>query len=547
MGSRFLTGGSQLSLSALQDGTFDASLRSLALPLIPNYPVCSDITRTLISRQITQNDCDFRTITALADAGAGVPVYKHTTPLGTAVLRTLVAGAGVTIRINTESGSEDEIVIAAGGSGVETLRNVGSGAGVWRDTTGGTSSLKSVVAGTGMTISSEEDDITISTNALTFLQNTGTGEPIASIGVANSANIKSLSAGEGIMISSLAEADDITISTSALTFLQNTGTGVTIASMGVANLANIKSLSSGTGISVALSSEANEIVISTGAVTFVENTGTGAVIASLGLANTANFKSLVAGEGVLLTSEADEITIGTSALTNLQNTGSGVTIASMGVANAANIKSLSAGTGISVSLSSGANEIVISATESPRTSGILASGSGLVSVVTSTNIITELAVAPIIMNNSFIPSSWLVAGATFEFCIAGGVQYSVIDYIANIDLRLTGNGGTVAVCSIQLKSLSAGAVQAYECTYILQITSFNSSTGVLIFNTTRKCITGLTATTVSNATINVNTAYNQTITLAPPYTQLPWFISGNPNGVLLMLWQRHTLTVKQIA
>lgn len=225
MGSKFLTGGSSLSLLALQDGSFDANLLSItAQNLIPNYPAFSDNTKKIVSKKVDTGDCSFSVVSDLSNTGTGLSVYKNITPLGTGVLRTLSSGGGISL---TYSGTDDEIIISsAGGSTVDALANVGTGAGVWKNTTGGTASLKSLIEGIGMTITSGTNDLTIATTALTNLQNTGTGITIASMGVANAANIKSLVAGNGIFITN--GGTDITISTSDATL--TSGTNILLAS-----------------------------------------------------------------------------------------------------------------------------------------------------------------------------------------------------------------------------------------------------------------------------------------------------------------------------
>lgn len=385
MGSKFLTGGSSLSLLALQDGSFDANLLSIkAQNLIPNYPAFSDNTKKIVSKKVDTGDCSFSVVSDLANTGTGLSVYKNITPLGAGVLRTLSSGGGISL---TYSGTDDEIIISsAGGSTVDAVANVGTGAGVWKDTTGGTASLKSLIEGTGMTITSGTNDITIATTALT----------------------------------------------------------------------------------------------------------------------------------------------------NLQNTGTGITISSMGVANAANIKSLVAGSGITIT--NGGTDITISAVDSIYR--MMAYSFGDASIVGSTP--RELAVAPIIMNNSFIPSSWLIAGATFEFYVAGSISSTSA---SSIDLRVNSNLGVVSIASCQVP-ITASA--SFECVYILQITSLNTSSGLLVYTSSAKSIRGLYSSTINNGISNFESKGTAALTLASPYTQLPWFITGIPSTTSCN-WGRHMITVKQTA
>ena len=131
--------------------------------------------------------------------------------MGTAVLRTLASGSGIAL---TYGGTDSEIVISsAGGSTVDAVANVGSGEGVWRDTLAGVASLRSLVAGTGLSIASTPNEITISSAGgatVDAVANVGAGAGLWRDTLAGVASLRSLVAGTGITLTQ--NANEISVS-----------------------------------------------------------------------------------------------------------------------------------------------------------------------------------------------------------------------------------------------------------------------------------------------------------------------------------------------
>ena len=208
------------------------------------------------------------------------------------------------------------------------------------------------------------------------------------------------------------------------------------------------------------------------------------------------------------------------------------------------LRTLAAGSGISLTYSGTDSEIVISATDS--TYRVMAISSQIFSTITYTNVITELAVAPIIMNNSFIPSEWLVAGAIFEFYVSGIMQFDTTTQPMYLRLRATGSLGTVPLFTSQFNPSVANAY-CFDCTFTMQVIGFNSGSGNLTLSIVNKSLFGLTSVVVANAVSNIASSAPISITLAAPYTQLPWFLTADPGANAQVRYTRNILTAKQIA
>jgi len=111
--------------------------------------------------------------------------------------RTIQAGAGITV---TESSNKEILTIASTSTGeANTASNVGSGAGIFRDKLGVNLNLKSIIAGSGVTINNNADDITINASSLSY------------------------TAGNGIVISGSTISSDLTLFLNGTVVISNLG------------------------------------------------------------------------------------------------------------------------------------------------------------------------------------------------------------------------------------------------------------------------------------------------------------------------------------
>lgn len=91
-------------------------------------------------------------ISGAASTGTGIPIYANTTS-GTINIKSIAAGTGMTL---TDTGTT--ITLNAGASGVV---NIGSGAGIYAGLSGNNSQLRSIIVGAGMNAAQNSADITI--------------------------------------------------------------------------------------------------------------------------------------------------------------------------------------------------------------------------------------------------------------------------------------------------------------------------------------------------------------------------------------------------
>lgn len=173
----------------------------------------------------------------------------------------------------------DGTVITLNGE-VNTASNLGSGVGLATTKSGVDLQFKSLVAGSGTSIVSSTNDVTIGCSVTT--SNAGTGAGLALSRSGADFPFKSLTAGSGISLTP--SSTDVTIACTVSPGETNTssnlgaGTGLAATKSGV-NLP-FKSLVAGTGIS--LSASSTEVTVantSPGEVNTVSNTGAGAQVA----------------------------------------------------------------------------------------------------------------------------------------------------------------------------------------------------------------------------------------------------------------------------
>ena len=124
------------------------------------HEILTDIDLTNINNQFTALSNTYALKTELstgANVGGGNGTIFRDKTSNTINFKTLIGGTGITITNNT-----DDIVITSNATGsIETIANVGSGEGIFKDVTGTTANLKTLIAGDGITITSSTDAITV--------------------------------------------------------------------------------------------------------------------------------------------------------------------------------------------------------------------------------------------------------------------------------------------------------------------------------------------------------------------------------------------------
>ena len=256
-----------------------------------------------------------------------------------------------------------------------TLSSVGTGETLVNDGVSPTLAVKSLVAGTGVTLSSTGTEITItSPSSDVTLASAGGTEGLVVDGLGPSLTTKGLTAGTGISLSGAAAAVTIAATGANISLssaggtesLLNDGTGPTLATKG---------LTAGTGIS--LTGAATAVTIATtvslssaGGVESLVNDGTAPTLAT---------KGLTAGTGISLTGAATLITIAaTGTNISLSSAGGTETLVNDGTGPTLATKGLTAGTGISLT---GAASAVTIINSSPASSVALTSAGGTETLV----------------------------------------------------------------------------------------------------------------------------------------------------------------------
>lgn len=198
-----------------------------------------------------------------------------------------------------------------------TLANVGTGAGlVFRDLTTTTANLKTIKAGTNVTITNNADDITINFNdidTVLSVASVGTGASIFQANTAGAVTLRSV-LGSGL-ITATQNTDDVTITTTAeINTASNVGTGTGIWVSKVGSDLRFKSLIAGAGTSI--TNTATEITITNNVVqgfTAVSNLGLGAQVLG-GSVPTITARSIIGTGLATATQNTNDITINVSRL-----------------------------------------------------------------------------------------------------------------------------------------------------------------------------------------------------------------------------------------
>jgi hypothetical protein len=254
---------------------------------------------------------DATEVTGAANVGTGTGQSFRDEVAHILNFKTIKQGTGITVTNNA-----DDITITCTVSGESTtVVNVGTGTGlVYKSMTGAQINLKSIKQGTGITVTNNADDITITASGIASVANVGTGTGLVwRDTVANVANLKSIKQGTGITVTN--NADDITVTctiTQGITAVANVGTGTgNVWRDTVGTTANLKTIKQGTGITV--TNNADDVTVTctvSGESTTVVNvgTGTGLVYKSMTGAQ-INLKSIKQGTNITVTNNTDDITI----------------------------------------------------------------------------------------------------------------------------------------------------------------------------------------------------------------------------------------------
>jgi uncharacterized protein (DUF2345 family) len=382
-----------------------------------NITVTSDSNNIYISTPLTGNITQTK-------LGSGEGLLSTFGTLNSFGVKSLVAGSGILL-----TSDANEITISNTGSLVNVdLQNIGTGISVLNDPgIGNMFHFKKILAGTGIQINSPGDDIIISNDGssvnVTLNNQTLLGEAILfNPGLGNSFNFKTLLAGVGISLTS--DNNSITLNSTGISAItqNNIGVGtVLLSDPGTDSSFSFKSINTGSHLS--LNDDGSTITINTdltGNIT-QNNLGLGEpIIQTPGTSNTFGIKSLIAGSNILLTSDLNTITIASDDNITQNNLGAGQHILSNpGTSNTFSYKSINAGSNMVVT--SDANNITIS--------------NGLTGNITQSNL---GAGTPILSNpgvdNSFAFKS-LVAGTNVT--IASDVNTITIngsDYITQNNL-----------------------------------------------------------------------------------------------------------------
>ncbi len=221
--------------------------------------------------------------------------------------------------------------------------NIGLGIIIIKNSIGGNCTVKSLLNGTGITISNGTNDITISSNVTgesTVCTNQGTGKHVF---ISGNCDFRTFKAGSGLSIAN--GTDDITYTNTApeSTVCTNAGSSSSLSEGICINSAvTLKRLLEGTGILLSSNSTHITITNSLPEVTACNNVGTGNQLCSGG---NVNIDTLIAGTGITITDTTDDWTFASQCA----NTGTGEAICE----SSNNINSLIAGNGITITDTTG--------------------------------------------------------------------------------------------------------------------------------------------------------------------------------------------------
>jgi hypothetical protein len=296
---------------------------------ITDLPILTSLSGTTYFPVEDTNNNETKAVsftTLLANVPPRTKLYLNGVLDGTYGAINVVAGNNINVS-TTDSGVYRTLLISSTIPNPLTITNVGSGASLYKNYSGGTYNLKTIVAGTNIGISSDVNTITISNTApgeANTASSVGTGIAIYKEKVGADLRFKSLVAGNNITLDTT-NSNQIVINASAginTVVGQNVGVGTgRIYVNNVASTLRFKSIKAGTNILI--SDSASEITIS------AVGTGNG-----VGLTNAndvgstlynglGQIKRISAGSGVTITDSETSLTIASTSTNQLSNIGTG--------------------------------------------------------------------------------------------------------------------------------------------------------------------------------------------------------------------------------
>lgn len=266
--------------------------------------------------------------TLAANVGGGVPVYDSK-DANTLNFRSLVAGDGIALASSAGGATTISSTVVPGET--NDGANVGGGVPVYDGKTGTSLNFRSLVAGTGIGISSTSGGATTISSTVTPGEvntganiGTGTGTVYRDKAAAE-LRFKTLKAGANVTLTN--NADDITIAAAASGGEVNTGTnigfGAEVFAAKVGTELQFRRLTAGTGISI--TGTATTLTVNatggSGETNTASNLGGGTGLYASKVGVDLRFKSLLAGTGMSLTSDASTATYGVNQAANFTWTG----------------------------------------------------------------------------------------------------------------------------------------------------------------------------------------------------------------------------------
>ncbi len=247
----------------------------------------------------------------IATEDFSVPLGKNALGIATVIT------AGVTIEVPL--GSQLTIVDNTSFNGeANTASNLGAGAQVFANKTGVNLAMRSITAGAGISVMQAADTITIESTAIgageaNTASNLGAGQGLFASKIGADLRFKSLVAGTGISLSNT--SNEITLSASAngeANTASNLGAGAQVfANKTGVNLA-MRSITAGAGISVMQAADTITIestAIGAGEANTASNLGAGQGLFASKIGADLRFKSLVAGTNLSMIATSDTLTL----------------------------------------------------------------------------------------------------------------------------------------------------------------------------------------------------------------------------------------------